>query len=202
MGAGNAGGSARQSLEVMKRWGAPFTFLLVALAAAFYYQQQQASGRVGFPAPDFALQDLDGRTLQLADYRGKLVFLNVWATWCPPCREEMPSMESLHRRMQGTDFVMLAVSQDEDGSAVVKPFVRQMGLTFPVLLDRQGVVSQRYGVTGYPETFIIDRDGRVIQHIIGPEDWDSEQAYHHFQRLLETGSGTTRAAGERAQTGG
>ena len=186
----------------MRRWGLPFAFLLVALAGAFYYQQQQASGRVGFPAPDFSLKGLDGREHRLADLRGKVVMLNVWATWCPPCREEMPSMERLYRRMQGKDFVMLAVSEDQDGLAAVKPFVQQAGLTFPILLDREGVVSLRYGVTGYPETFIIDRDGRVIQHIIGPADWDSEQAYDHFRRLLETSSGATQAAGGGTQAGG
>ena len=104
--------------------------------------------------------------------------------------------------MQGKDFVMLAVSEDQDGLAAVKPFVQQEGLTFPILLDREGVVSLRYGVTGYPETFIIDRDGRVIQHIIGPADWDSEQAYDHFRRLLETSSGATQAAGGGTQAGG
>ena len=186
----------------MKRWGLPFGFLVVALAAAFYYQQQQASGRVGFPAPDFSLPDLTGQQVRLSDFRGKIIFLNVWATWCPPCRDEMPSMERLHRRMQGKDFVMLAVSQDQDGPAVVKAFVQQEGLTFPVLLDREGLVSTRYGVTGYPETFVIDRDGRVIQHIIGPEDWESEEAYRYFTRLLENPAGTTQSAGVDAAAGG
>ena len=186
----------------MKRWGLPLGFLLVALAAAFYYQQRQAVGRAGFPAPDFALKDINGRTYRLADLRGKIVFLNLWATWCPPCRMEMPSMERLHRRLQGTDFIMLAVSEDEDGSAAVRPFVDQMGLTFPVLLDQDGVLPPRYGVTGYPETFVIDRDGRVIQHTVGPENWESEQAYRYFLKLLEHGPGTTQAGSEHGLTGG
>jgi len=168
----------------MKRWIVPFAFLLVALTAAFYYQQQQAGGRAGFPAPDFALNDLYGRSHRLADLRGKVVFLNLWATWCPPCRMEMPSMEHLHRRLQGTDFAMLAVSEDDE-SDVVRSFVDEMQLTFPIVLAPAGQVPPRYGVTGYPETFIIDRNGQVIQHFIGPEDWDSEQVYRYFVGLLD-----------------
>jgi peroxiredoxin len=169
----------------MKRWVVPFGILVVALAAAFYYQQLQASNRTGFPAPDFALTDLSGRVHRLADFQGKVVFLNVWATWCEPCRMEMPSMERLYRRLKGKDFVMLAVSEDEAGHPAVQPFVDELGLTFPVLIDRDGIVPPRYGVTGFPETFVIDRQGRVIQHFIGPEDWGSTQAVEFFSRLLE-----------------
>ena len=186
----------------MRRWGLPLGFLLIALGAVFYYQQRQTAGRAGFPAPDFALRDLQGRTHRLAEFRGRVVFLNVWATWCPPCRMEMPSMEQLHRRLQGKEFVMLAVSEDEDGPAVVQRFIDQLGLTFPVLMDPDGIVPGRYGVTGYPETFIIDREGRVIKHTIGPEDWNSEPSYQYFTRLLDAGQGSTQAAGDTAPTGG
>jgi len=186
----------------MRRWSLPFGFLVIALGAALYYQQLQASGRAGFPAPDFVLNDLYGQTLRLSDLRGKIVFLNVWATWCPPCQMEMPSMEHLYRRLKGRDFAMLAVNEDEDGKMAVQSFVDHLHITFPVLVDPEGVVPARYGVTGYPETFIIDREGRVIQHTIGPEDWESEQAYQFFTRLLETGPGTTQASGESARTGG
>jgi peroxiredoxin len=185
----------------MKRWAFPFGILLIALGAALYYQQHQAQERAGFPAPDFTLRDLSGQAHRLADFRGKVVFLNIWATWCPPCRMEMPSMERLYRRLQGKDFVMLAVSEDEDGYRTVQPFVEQMGLTFPVLLDEKGIVPQRYGVTGYPETFVIDRDGEVIQHTIGPEDWQSEQVLDYFVRLLDHGARSTQEARRAADTG-
>jgi peroxiredoxin len=115
---------------------------------------------------------------------------------------EMPSMEQLHRRLQGRNFVMLAVSEDEDGPAVVQRFIDQLGLTFPILMDPDGIVPGRYGVTGYPETFIIDREGRVIQHTIGPENWNSEPSYQYFTRLLDAGQGNTQAAGDNAPTGG
>jgi peroxiredoxin len=185
----------------MKRWGAPFGFLLIALGAAFYYQQQQAAGRAGFPAPDFSLQSLDGRTQHLSDFRGKVVFLNLWATWCPPCRMEMPSMERLHQRLRGKEFVMLAVSEDEAGATAVRPFVDDMRLTFPVLLDPDGGVPSRYGVTGYPETFLIDRSGKVVHHVIGPEDWDREEVYQFLLQLLQQNPDTTQATGAQPQTG-
>ena len=186
----------------MKRWSLPVGTLAIALAAAFYYQQLQATNRAGFPAPDFTLNDLSGQPHRLADSQGKVVFLNVWATWCAPCRMEMPSMERLYRRFSGPDFVMLAVSEDEEGPAAVRPFVDQLGLTFPVLIDTQGTVPPRYGVTGYPETFIIDRTGHVVQHLIGPEDWGSEEITDFFTRLLQQEPATTSARGERAQAGG
>jgi len=186
----------------MKRWILPFGFLLFALSGAFYYQQQQTSGRAGFPAPDFVLKDLNGHSFRLADFRGKVVFLNVWATWCPPCRMEMPSMERLHRRLKGKDFVMLTVSEDEDSTASVRQFVEELGITFPVLADPNGIVPPRYGITGYPETFVIDRDGRVIEHTLGPEDWESERALRFFTTLLDRPAGTTQAAGARTPAGG
>lgn len=148
-------------------------------------QQLRSTDSSGDLAPDFQLADLSGQVFRLSELRGKIVFLNVWATWCPPCRDEMPSMERLHRSLTGTDFVMLAVSEDAQGREAVEPFVRQLGLTFPVLLDPDGVIPKRFGVTGYPETFIIDRSGRIAQHLIGPEDWGSAQVLTYFQRLLE-----------------
>lgn len=169
----------------MRRWAPPLLILFAALAVALYNQQTRSTKRSGYPAPSFRLTDLSGRPYHLGELRGKIVFLNVWATWCPPCRQEMPSMETLYRRFAGEDFVMLAVSEDAQGAQAVAPFVRQLSLTFPVLLDPDGIIPRKYGVTGYPETFVIDRTGRVIKHVIGPEDWSSEQVYTYFRRLIE-----------------
>ena len=121
-------------------------------------------------APDFAVPDLAGRAVRLSGLRGKVVVLNLWATWCPPCVEEMPSLERLYAEL-GADLAVLAVSQDEDGKRVVVPFVERMHLSFPVLLDPERQVGDRYGVSGYPETFVIDRNGLVVEHVIGPRDW-------------------------------
>lgn len=93
-------------------------------------------------------------------------------------------MEQLYQRLRGADFAMLAVSEDEDGATAVRPFIEQMRLTFPVLLDQQGSLPPRYGVTGYPETFIIDRSGRVVNHVIGPAEWNSPDMIAYFERLL------------------
>ncbi len=168
----------------MTRWLIPFAALLLCLSVVLYVQRRQEGELASFAAPDFVLSDLHGRTHRLSDYRGKIVFLNLWATWCPPCREEMPSMEQLYRRLQGDSFVMLAVSQDEDPAISVRPFVEQLHLSFPILLDPDGKVPPNYGVTGYPETFVIDRSGSVIEHVIGPRDWASESSYRYFSALL------------------
>jgi len=167
----------------MRRSPLPIVLLLAALGAVAGLQYMQRSHN-GYEAADFTLPDLHGRTYRLADLRGKVVFLNLWATWCPPCRMEMPSMEALYKRLENRDFVMLAVAEDEGGAAAVGPFVREVGITFPVLLDPEATVAPRYGATGYPETFIIDRNGRVVNHTIGPAEWDSEEMVAYFERLL------------------
>jgi peroxiredoxin len=174
------------------RFFLPAVLLLVALATVAGLQRLQSGPRTGYPAPDFALPDLEGRTHRLSAYRGKVVFLNLWTTWCPPCRMEMPAMERLHRRLSGRDFVMLAVSADEGGKDAVAPFVAELGLTFAVLLDPDGRLSPRYGVTGYPETFLIDRDGQVVNHTIGPADWDEEVVVRNILALIEKPPGAAQ----------
>jgi peroxiredoxin len=161
----------------------PAIAFVTVLAAVIGLQILQRGQGSRYAAGDFALQDLDGREVRLADLRGKIVFLNLWATWCPPCRAEMPSMEALYQRFKGRDFAMLAVAEDTD-TAAVAAFVRELGLTFPVLLDPDNRLPGRYGVTGYPETFVIDRNGQVIKHVIGPEEWNSPAIVAYFEALL------------------
>ena len=163
---------------------AAFAVLVVAAAC------HRATGLVGTQAPEFSLSDLSGRTIRLANLRGRVVFLNVWTTWCEPCREEMPAMQVLYARLRGPDFEMLAVSADQEGRDVVERFVRDFALTFPVLPDPDLQIAGRYGVTGYPETFIIDRNGRVVAHQIGPHRWDAPQSVAAFRRLIERGDWT------------
>lgn len=161
-----------------------FATLVVALGGAVVLQFAGSGSSSRFEAPDFTLPDLRGQSHTLSAYRGKVVFLNLWATWCPPCRDEMPSMEKLHRRFADQGLVMLAVSQDEGPRAGVESFVRGLGLSFPILLDPEGRLPGRYGVTGYPETFLIDRNGRIVEHIVGPEDWFSEEAQQLIADML------------------
>lgn len=139
-------------------------------------------------APDFSLTDLAGKTVRLSGLRGKVVVLNVWATWCAPCRDEMPSMERLYQRLRGPNFELLAVSEDEGGADKVRAFVREVAVTFPVLLDPERQVGTRYGVWGYPETFIIDRDGRIVERVIGPRAWDTPEQVAALSALMHAGS--------------
>ncbi|HYL55056.1 MAG TPA: TlpA disulfide reductase family protein [Gemmatimonadales bacterium] len=142
---------------------------------------------VGSTAPEFRGKDLaTGRAMTLADYRGKVVLLNVWATWCEPCRVEMPSLERLHRRLGGgTDFHIVAVSIDEDGDSVVAAFARQLGLTFQILHDQSGAIKRDYQATGVPESWVINRDGVIIKKVIGASEWDGPVNETLIRRLLD-----------------
>ena len=134
-------------------------------------------------ASDFVVPDLQGNAVRLSALRGKVVFLNLWATWCPPCREEMPSMERLYQQFRGRDFAMLAVAADEEKRAV-ETFVRDHQLSFPVLFDPDRQVGDAYGVWGYPETFLIDRSGTIVEHVVGPRAWDSAAQIAAIEGLL------------------
>ena len=141
---------------------------------------------VGSTAPDFHAIDLrTGKPARLADYRGKVLLLNIWATYCLPCRVEMPAIERLSRRMAGTDFHVLAVSVDVVDSTAVNAFVNQLGLSFDVLHDRQGVIEQQYQTTGVPESFIIDRHGVIVKKVIGASEWDGPVNEVLIRRLLD-----------------
>lgn len=140
----------------------------------------------GAVAADFNLEDLSGRRMTLKSLRGKVVFLNVWATWCGPCREEMPSMETLYEDFKNDrDFVMLAVSQDRKGREVVAPYLEKNGYHFRVLLDPDNWVSEAYNVSGVPETFIINREGRIVAHHMGAFDWSRADVKEALRELIE-----------------
>lgn len=150
---------------------------------------RQSTVAAGKLAANFTLKDLNGAPISLASLRGKVVFLNIWATWCAPCREEMPSIESLYNAFKANnDFVVLAVSQDTDGGSV-RPFVQQNHLQFRVLLDPRNQVGERYDVSGIPETFIIGRDGRIVAHHVGPYDWANADIREALQELIKSKQG-------------
>lgn len=137
-------------------------------------------------APSFVLPDLSGKVVRIEDLRGKVVLLNLWATWCPPCVEEMPTLQELAKKMAGRDFVLLAVSEDED-STKVQPWIEKHGFQFPVLLDARGQVGADLGITGYPETFVIDRQGRIVHHHVGFRNWIEPRIVAALERLMDTG---------------
>jgi peroxiredoxin len=124
------------------------------------------------PAEDFSVPTVRGRTFRLSEQRGKIVLINFWATWCPPCREEMPAMERLYERTKHTGVEMLAISVDADPASIT-PFLGEQQFTFTVGLDPKMSVANAYGVRGLPASFIVDRQGRVAAVALGPRAWDS-----------------------------
>lgn len=136
------------------------------------------------PAPDFTLTTLDGAPLRLADLRGKVVFINLWATWCPPCREELPSMERFYKQFKDRGVEILAVSEDTDPGAV-RRMVAARDLTFPILMDENKRVFNLYRATGVPETHLLGKDGRVHGSQIGPFDWTSPGVLAKVEELLQ-----------------
>ena len=139
----------------------------------------------GVPAPNFTLPGLDGKMVSLTDYKGKLVLLNIWATWCPPCVEEMPSMEKLHQELKDEGFKILAVSIDASGAKAVLPFMEKHKLSFPALADTIGDIKSLYQTTGVPESFVIDKDGIIVEKVIGPRDWATSGAIRYFRNLIQ-----------------
>jgi peroxiredoxin len=139
--------------------------------------------RVGSVAPDFSIKDATGRTVQLSDLRGSVVLLNFWATWCPPCQEEVPALSRLNERLAGTAFRMVTISIDEGGSSAVESFFRASGYRLPTLLDPADTVGKLYGITGVPETFIIDPQGVIRKKVKGPLAWDDQSVISYLSEL-------------------
>jgi peroxiredoxin len=133
--------------------------------------------------PDFELKDPAGKQLSLKELRGKVVFLNFWATWCPPCIEEMPAMERLHQELQKDGLVILAVNFQE-GPERVKEFFAKHNFTFAALLDRDGKVSELYQAWALPVSVIINKRGELAARAMGSNAWDSEEARRFFKQLL------------------
>ena len=137
------------------------------------------------PAPDFTLEDMDGKKHSLTEYRGKVVLINFWATWCPPCIREMPSLEQLHQNLKDQPFVLLAINQWEDEERVFE-FMGQLETipTFPILFDPQSEVSAAFGVQGLPSSFIIDSNGRIVFRAKGGRDFNHPQIVRTIRALF------------------
>ena len=152
---------------------------------------------LGSMAPAFQATNLrTERPVTLEDYRGKVVLVNIWATWCPPCRAEMPSMERLHQKFAGTDFRIAAISVDGDAfypdkeqptPAQVLVFADGLGLTFDVLHDPSGAIRRAYDIYGVPESFVVDRDGVIVKRVIGAADWEAPVNVALIRSLLGGG---------------
>ena len=168
--------------------------LLVFLAIVFFFGRSSAGDELLLKAgiqpmktvksaPNFHLDRLNSKKVELREFRGKVVLLNFWATWCGPCKEEMPSMEALYRLYKEKDFNLVAISVDYEGVRPVKEFIEKQRYTFPVLLDPNGETLDLFGVKGIPTTFVIDKKGRIVGRVVGPKDWKQPEILSLFDTL-------------------
>jgi peroxiredoxin len=135
-------------------------------------------------APAFTLSTIEGQTLDSTSLRGKVVLVNFWATWCSPCKEEMPAMQRLQDSFSDKDFALIAITTDQQRESI-NGFAKSLGLSFPLLLDQSQDVSTAFGVRGLPTTVIIDRQGHLVGRAIGPRQWDGPQATALLKDLLQ-----------------
>jgi peroxiredoxin len=157
--------------------------LLVALVLALPAAAQPLKEWKGGSPPELALDDIQGRTHRLADYRGRVVLVNFWATWCAPCREEMPSMEALRAGLEGRPFVVLAVNVGE-GARAARAFGDRMALGFPILLDRDTRTTKNWGARILPASFVLGPDGTIRYSHLGALDWNAAEVRTAIERLL------------------
>jgi cytochrome c biogenesis protein CcmG/thiol:disulfide interchange protein DsbE len=183
---------------VSRRAGLIAAVIVVALLAVFFgaravLRAERGPVGVGTRAPSFAALTIDTgvvepRTKTLADYRGDVVLLNIWATWCGPCRVEMPSMQKLHESFADQGLRIVAVSVDDRGMEdAIREFAKDYGLTFEILHDATGAIKTRYHTTGLPESAVIDRDGTIRKRVAGADDWNSAANRALIERLLREG---------------
>ena len=172
-------------------------FLLIFLAVVYLSEREK---QFPLPAPqmkllspemrtqerkDFSLPTLQGELVHLADFRGNVVLLNVFATWCRPCRDEMPSLEALFQAYRARRFVVLGVSTDTNGEKALPPFIKEYALTFPIVVDADQGVSQQYRVRGIPATFLLDQHGKIAGMLSGSVNWNSKEAHALIEQLLQ-----------------
>ena len=157
-----------------------FTCILLLLSSTFCLAGTEKT----LPAPNFTLKSLSGEEVSLLQKRGNYVLVNFWATWCGPCKVEMPSLETLHQRFKTKNFSLLAISNDMFGARIVEPFIKAHNLSFTVLLDQQLQVSNKFGVISLPTTFMIDPEGNIIGELRGAEDWASPDNILYVENLL------------------
>ncbi len=175
----------------------PYAYALVGvvllISVAWMNQDRIPPVTVGTVAPDFAFEDLDGGLVHLSDYSGEVVLVNIWATWCAPCLQEMPSLQRLYDAFPGGDFEILAVSVDAAlgeadpfgrAGGDLAAFAHELGLTFPILHNPSGDIQKLYQTTGVPESFLIGKDGVIVKKVAGPTEWDAIENKELVRRLL------------------
>lgn len=170
-------------MQMKRKW----SVLVASLVFAAGVQAAGFEPRAATPAPELAARDLAGASRTLADYRGKVVLLNFWASWCPPCLREMPSLERLRARMAGRPLEIVALDSAETADEV-KAYLSRMALGFPVLLDPDGSNTRRWKVFALPTSFLLDAEGRVRYVLTGPTEWDEGEALTVIESLLPAAS--------------
>ena len=171
-----------------RRWRLLSSAFLLSLCVAAVCVRAEPRP-VLFQAHDFALPALTGETLHLADLGGKVVLLNFWATWCVPCRTEMPAIEALYQRYKERGFDVLAINMDKSSPAGVEAFVKETGVTFRIALDPSWATSRAYGVRGLPTSYFIDRAGNVVVRVVGERNWTDDASRTEVEGLLQESSG-------------
>lgn len=166
--------------QVVKEFFAAVVFAFMMTGAATGTEEAQ-------PAPNFTLKSLDGRDVTLDEFRGKYLLINFWATWCGPCKIEMPSLEALYQKFKDDGLALIGISNDMFGARVVKPYVEASKISFPVLLDQRLTVSYKFGVVNLPTTFLVNPKGEIIGILHGPEDWGKPATLRYFENLLKKG---------------
>ncbi len=167
--------------------------LALCCALAFVAGCSKEGSKVAIPvkpvetyqAPPINVTSLDGTPLSLTALKGKVVLLNFWATWCPPCREEIPSLMKLNKAMEGKPFQMVCVSVDEGGQKAVTEFFKNTGFLLPAYPDPTGQAANIYGITGVPETFVIDKTGIIVKKVVGGMDWNSAEVTTFLENLMK-----------------
>lgn len=195
---GTAGAPQPDRSDEMRRLDSRALFALIVInafafpSATWGADMADLYQAMGISRPDHAIQALNftlptfaGRKSHLADYRGKVVLLNLWATWCAPCREEMPSIETLWERYKDKGLVVLAVSEDDGNRKQIADFIGRTRLRFPILLDQDFKIANRYILPGLPSTYLIARDGTIAATLLGSQDWSRHEARALIEYLLE-----------------
>ncbi len=140
--------------------------------------------KIGYLAPNFRLTSLHGDEISVAGLAGKVLFINFWATWCGPCKAEMPSMENLYHDFKTKGLEILAVSSDMEGPSVVQPFVQKLGLSYPILLDPDFRVDDKYLIQSVPTTVLVDQNGVITHRMVGARDWNAPESRDLIEKLL------------------
>lgn len=146
--------------------------------------KEKESPQEGFLAPQFALSDLSGKSVSLADFRGKVILLNFWATWCSPCKREIPSLERLYQKRHDKGFEIVAVNAERSPASTIASFAGKYQMSFPILLNPQGEVASKYWVRAIPTSFLLDKKGVIRWKIVGGKEWDAQDVLQRIDQLL------------------